>query len=155
MLHYCNFDLTVGALKVVYSRKWLFLRARNICPFGIFYYRYFVTLSYNQEEHEGIIKETKSLFLQARTNSRYLYSNLQNIVFLFCAHVGVNETGNVFYMSLTLLCWDITIATTVSSKMQIEKNKKFWVNFSTFVCFLSGMVIFGLVSIFSFVTKVS
>ena len=40
-------------------RKLIFLRAHNICLFGLFYY--FVTLSQNREESEGIIKETKSL----------------------------------------------------------------------------------------------
>ena len=52
--------------------KWLFLRARNICLFGLFYY--FVTLSYHREEREGTIKETKSLFVRACTNSHRLYN---------------------------------------------------------------------------------
>ena len=54
--------------------KWLFLRAHKICLFGLFYY--FVTLLYNREEREGIIKETKSLFVRARANSHCLLKNL-------------------------------------------------------------------------------
>ena len=49
-------------------RKWIFLRACNICLFG-----YFITSSRSCEiEREGIIKETKGSFLRTRSNSHCL-----------------------------------------------------------------------------------